>query len=133
MDVSISMEGLDLTKTILAGLGVRALHAAHDSLLGGANDVAGTAEALAPRLSGMTASQIEVVDHSTDEFVSISVETGSRGDMQIAPNDPYYYPAALEFGTATQRPQPFMRPAAEQHADGIIADVSSAIAGEVSQ
>jgi len=35
----------------------------------------------------------------------------SRSALGISANDPYYYPAALEFGTRNMKPQPFIRSA----------------------
>ena len=35
----------------------------------------------------------------------------TRAMLGISKSDPFYYPAALEFGTANRKPQAFMRPA----------------------
>lgn len=43
--------------------------------------------------------------------VAFKIATGTREKMGIAADDPYYYPAALEFGTPTIPPQRFIRDA----------------------
>ena len=39
------------------------------------------------------------------------VKTGTRKQLGIDPNDPYYYPAAIEFGHGNVPAKPFLRPA----------------------
>jgi HK97 gp10 family phage protein len=41
--------------------------------------------------------------------IGMIVQTGTREQLGIAPGDPYFYPAALEYGTPTIRPKQFMR------------------------
>lgn len=43
--------------------------------------------------------------------VAFKIATGTRAKMGIAADDPYYYPAALEYGTPTIPPQCFVRAA----------------------
>lgn len=45
----------------------------------------------------------------------VRVVTGTRSELRINPEDRYYYPAVLEYGSATVRPFRFMRNAADQH------------------
>ena len=39
------------------------------------------------------------------------VSTGTRKALRIDANDPYYYPAAIEYGTKGKDARPFLRPA----------------------
>ena len=45
----------------------------------------------------------------------VQVMTGTREQLGIAADDPYYYPMAVEVGTAKAPAHPFMRPALDQN------------------
>lgn len=52
------------------------------------------------------------------------VMTPTREMLGISANDPYYYPAAVEFGTRNMRPQSFLRSAMEESKEKAIRIVS---------
>lgn len=79
-------------------------------------DAAAIVEAEMKRLAPVETGNMRDKIHTTKPAIkpneaSIRVQTGRREEMGIDPNDPYYYPAAVEFGTDTQEPRPFVRPA----------------------
>ena len=41
----------------------------------------------------------------------VQVKTGTRDELGIAPDDPYYYPMAVETGTNKVAARPYLRPA----------------------
>lgn len=49
------------------------------------------------------------------------VETGTRQDLGISADDPYFYPAVVEYGSQKKgiRAQPFMRPALDNNREEV--------------
>jgi HK97 gp10 family phage protein len=58
----------------------------------------------------------------------IGVETGTREQLGIDPADPYYYPAAVEFGHPKAPPHSYMRKGLRMARDKVIRFVSGNIA-----
>lgn len=48
-------------------------------------------------------------------FIRVGVENPDRASLDIAADDPYYYPYAVEFGHRGAEPKPFIRPAVDHH------------------
>ncbi|HEY1603852.1 MAG TPA: HK97-gp10 family putative phage morphogenesis protein [Pirellulales bacterium] len=133
MNIHFQTHGLEQTAEILASLPARALAAAREEMLAQGELVRETAAALCPRETGLTADNITCRDRSTQRKVAVEVRTGTRAKMRIPATDPYYYPAAIEFGTATRHARPFMRPALEQHRASAARAVGRAVEREVSK
>lgn len=72
-----------------------------------AKDIESTAKTLAPVDTGFLRSGIKTTD-----LRNVSQESPSAEVVASASYSPY-----LEFGTSRMAPQPFMRPAADKHAD----------------
>lgn len=72
-----------------------------------AKDIESTAKTLAPVATGFLRSGIK-----TSDLRNVSQESPSAEVVASASYSPY-----LEFGTSRMAPQPFMRPAADKHAD----------------
>lgn len=57
----------------------------------------------------------------------MQVQTGTREDLGIAPGDPYYYPAAVEWGTAKLPAVAFMRRATDTKRPEALAIIAQVI------
>lgn len=115
----------------------------------GARPVRDEAKRLAPVLTGKMRDTITIKAlRARRGNFGVQVQTGTRAQLGIEPNDPYYYPAAVEFGhagpghglTPKERRRkrrveaskeipanPFMRPALDNKAG----EAKSAIAGAI--
>lgn len=80
---------------------------------------------LAPKETGLMASKIKLRSISGQAAkksgvkakrgaIGVVVMTGTREEMGIDPADPYYYPAAVEYGHGNTPAKPFMRRAADE-------------------
>lgn len=47
--------------------------------------------------------------------IGVMIQTGTRAQLGIDANDPYYYPMAVETGTRRMAARPFMRPALKKN------------------
>lgn len=65
----------------------------------------------APVETGKTQKYIKAAAYSSRNGVGAMVRTGTRRQMGIEPDDPFYYPAAHEYGTSKMPARPFMRSA----------------------
>jgi len=98
----------------------------------GARPVLKSAQANAPVDTGLLKRSLKLRVLKTKrggDVFGVGVMTGSRDQLDIAPDDPYYSPTAVEFGHGEVPAQPFMRPAMDmnrQRSADIIADVIKA-------
>lgn len=51
----------------------------------------------------------------------------TRAQLGISPNDPYFYPYAVEYGHKGAIPHPYIRPAIDNHKQQSIADIAQDI------
>ena len=52
--------------------------------------------------------------------IGVIVKYGTRKALKIDPNDPYYYPAALEYGTKTVKGRPILRNALNDNKEQVL-------------
>lgn len=79
-----------------------------------------------PGLTGANARTIKVrAGRGRRGAVNIRVVTGFRADLGIPSSSPYYYPSAVEFGTAKMAARPFLRPALDSNRAAVLALISS--------
>lgn len=64
---------------------------------------------LAPVLTGATRDHLQIRMFSRRNFFGARVQTGTREEMGIPADSPWYYPAIVEY-----RGHPFMRPAVDE-------------------
>jgi len=77
-----------------------------------ARPVQAEAERLAPRgETGRMAATIKIKAAKGKAGLGVVVQTGTREELGIAADDPYYYPFAVEYGHGDVPAHPFMRPA----------------------
>lgn len=69
------------------------------------------ARAHAPVLTGSLKKSIGIGTFSRKGRIGAVVRTGTRRQLKIPPEAPYYYPAAIEYGTRKLTANPFMRSA----------------------
>ena len=91
------------------GLQNKAMRAA---LRKGIEPVAVLARQRSPVRTGRLQKSIKVASYRGKRgVIGASVRTGTRRQLRITPEDPYYYPAALEYGTKARQGRSFMRSA----------------------
>jgi len=89
------------------------------ALRAGAKVVKEAAQARAPKLSGAMARTMQVrskrmsrkrvrVEHGGIKPIAIAARTAPRAKLNIEADDPYYYPAAVEFGTSKMEGRHFL-------------------------
>lgn len=84
--------------------------ALRDAIRKGIEPVRKLAAQRAPVRTGRLQKSIKVASYRGRRGVlGASVRTGTRRQLRITPEDPYYYPAAHEYGSKTQRAKSFMR------------------------
>jgi len=84
--------------------------ALRESLRAGMEPVAALARQRAPVLTGRLQKSIKTGSYRGKRgIVGAVVRTGTRRQLRIAPEDPYYYPAAHEYGARNQQERSFMR------------------------
>ena len=64
---------------------------------------------------------------SGKNFIRMGVENPTRAALNIAADDPYYYPYAVEFGHAGAEPKPYIRPAIDEHRDQALGRIGNDI------
>lgn len=64
---------------------------------------------------------------SGKNFIRLGVENPTREALGIAPDDPYYYPYAVEFGHVGAEAKPYIRPAIDEHKDKSYKDIGDDI------
>lgn len=81
---------------------------------GVAKDILADARIRVPKDTGALAKSLKVkaLKRSRGK-IGVKVETGTREQLGIAADDPYYYPAAIELGTKKQSVQSFLRSSLE--------------------
>lgn len=67
-------------------------------------------------LAGYQSAKTKVA-RSGKNFIRLGVENPTREALGIAPDDPYYYPYAVEYGQVGADAYPFIRPAIDEHKD----------------
>lgn len=83
-----------------------------DSMAHAMKPVQEMAQANAPVLTGRLKKSIKIGSFSAKGgVIGAAVRSGTRRQLRIEPSDPYYYPAALEYGTAKKPAKSFMRAA----------------------
>jgi HK97 gp10 family phage protein len=84
-----------------------------------ARPIVAMARVLAPKKTGKLRRYIKSrklpVRQAGRKNVIRTITTGTREELGIKPDDPYYYPAAIEFGKKGEHAMPFMRPAFDQN------------------
>jgi len=76
----------------------------------GMEPVAALAKQRAPVLTGRLQKSIKVASYRGKRgILGAVVRTGTRRQLRITPEEPYYYPAALEYGTKKRKGRSFMR------------------------
>ena len=83
-------------------------------------DVAGqpvlaAARQKAPALTGKLKRTLGLYKLKTRKKIGVRVSTGTREELGIAADDPYYYPMAVEVGTAKAPAHPYLRPALDEN------------------
>lgn len=107
---------------------------AKKALKKGAEVILHRARALVPVDTGALAGSLKIRAFTSGyktrrgaDLIGVVIEPGTRKELGIAPDDPYYYPAVLEYGGQHgeyRRPMPFLRPAFDSgkaEADRVIA------------
>lgn len=80
------------------------------------------ARARAPKRTGATAHTLFVRAMPRRKGrVGYLLLTGTRADLGIPADAPYYYPAAAEFGTRRQPPRPWLRPTLQGAREALLA------------
>jgi len=64
---------------------------------------------------------------SGKNFIRLGVENPTREALGIAPDDPAYYPYAVEFGHVGAEAKPFIRPAIDEHKEKSFKDIGDDI------
>ena len=80
-------------------------------------------------LASFSQSKIRSSSRRPRDLIRIGPEWPYREDLGISPDDPYYYPMAVEFGHARAPAHPFVRPAIDEHKT----EEWKAIANEIGQ
>jgi len=75
--------------------------------------------------------KIKALKRSRRGSFGVQVTTPPREKLGIAADDPGYYPAILEYGSATNRAQPFLRPAFDDNRSRSLDVVKETIASGV--
>jgi HK97 gp10 family phage protein len=65
-------------------------------------------------LAGYQSAKTKIA-RSGKNFIRLGVENPTREALGIAPDDPYYYPYAVEYGHVGAEEKPFIRPAIDEH------------------
>jgi len=87
-----------------------------------ARPVLAAAKALAPVLTGRMKAGMKLrAEKAKRGHFGVQVVTPTRKELGIAGDDPYYYPMAVEVGTAKMPAHPFMRPALDANREKGIA------------
>jgi len=82
---------------------------------------------LAPTDSGLMKRSIRIGTRSNRRGIAVFVRTGTRKQLKIPADAKYYYPAAIEYGTRTMPPRPFLRRALARLKNAVINRVGDAI------
>jgi len=112
--------------------------AARSALRDGAKVVLGESQRLVPVRTGRLKESLKVRAFSAGsrkkrgEF-GREVRTGTREELGIAPDDPGYYPAAVEFGHGNVPPRSYLRAAAQNVKTEALATVRSALWRRIQQ
>lgn len=94
-------------ESMTRGIQNKAMRAA---LRAGMGPVASLAKQRAPVLTGRLQKSIKIASYRGKRgIVGAVVRTGTRRQLRIMPENPYYYPAALEYGTKKRKGKSFMR------------------------
>ena len=68
-----------------------------------------------PVLTGKLKRTLGLYKLKTRKKIGVRVSTGTREELGIAADDPYYYPMAVEVGTAKAPAHPYLRPALDEN------------------
>lgn len=98
-----------------------------DSVKESMEPVAAEAKRLAPIRSGRLRRSIRVASSSRRGKINGLVRTGTRKQLKIPASDPYYYPAAHEYGTRKMPARSFLRAALGNKRRAVIKSLSSII------
>lgn len=96
----------------------------------GGQPIVRDAKAQANKLTGAMAKSIKLRAMKRKKGrIGVRIQTGTRGELGIAADDPYYYPAIVEFGDGeTHHPYRFMRGALERNQQQSLTVIRDAIA-----
>lgn len=86
-----------------------------------------------PVLTGRLRDTLRIKSFSRKTSVGVKIETGTREDLGIAPDDPYFYPAVLEFGSERIPPVPFLRGSLYDNSSSIMALIRDAVRGFIAK
>ena len=77
--------------------------------------VLASARSKAPTLTGKLKRTLGLYKLKTRKKIGVRVSTGTREELGIAADDPYYYSMAVEVGTAKAPAHPYLRPALDEN------------------
>ena len=77
--------------------------------------VLASARSKAPTLTTALKKSLHIEPVKTRKKIGIRIATGRRDELPIWADDPYYYPMAVEVGTANMPAHPYMRPALDEN------------------
>jgi len=138
MKVSMDVLGIDDLQRKLTELGTRTANGVFRRALNASGKR--IADAVISRATIDTGRLVEGINmaplRARRGRVGVLIRTGSRADLGISATDPYYYPAAVEYGHATPGgkrvpPHPFVRPAFDARVDSETQRITNEIFNEL--
>ena len=81
----------------------------------------------APVVTGMLRKSIRIGVKSNRKGVSAMVRTGTRKQLKISPDNPFYYPAAHEYGTRYMPARSFLRSSLGDRKNMVLSSLSGNI------